>query len=69
MKRRTGGKLEGVDDQLITFERERRMNPEALPPAAGRPRGRSWSSSPETSQDGADAKAQALIHELRGTET
>jgi FAD/FMN-containing dehydrogenase/Fe-S oxidoreductase len=59
--------LEGVDDRLITFERKRRMNPEALRLL---PDGRGWLMVVFSgdSPDEADAKAQALIGELRGTE-
>ena len=59
--------LEGLDDRLITFERERRMNPEALRLL---PEGGGWLMvifSGDT-QDEADAKARALIDELHGTE-
>jgi FAD/FMN-containing dehydrogenase/Fe-S oxidoreductase len=59
--------LEGLDERLITFERERRMNPEALRLL---PEGHGWLMvifSGDT-QDEADAKARALIDELRGTE-
>ena len=59
--------LEGIDDRLITFERERRMNPEALRLL---PEGHGWLMvifSGDT-QDEADAKARALIDDLRGTE-
>ena len=59
--------LEGLDDRLITFERERRMNPEALHLL---PEGRGWLMVifSGNSQDEADAKARALIDDLRGTE-
>jgi FAD/FMN-containing dehydrogenase/Fe-S oxidoreductase len=59
--------LEGIDSRLITFERERRMNPEALRLL---PAGHGWLMvifSGDT-QDEADAKAHALIDELNGTE-
>jgi FAD/FMN-containing dehydrogenase/Fe-S oxidoreductase len=59
--------LEGLDERLITFERERRMNPEALRLL---PEGHGWLMvifSGDT-QDEADAKAQHLIDELHGTE-
>jgi FAD/FMN-containing dehydrogenase len=59
--------LEGLDERLITFERERRMNPEALRLL---PEGGGWLMvifSGDT-KDEADAKARALIDELRGTE-
>ena len=48
--------LEGLDDRLITFERERRMNPEALRLL---PEGRGWLMVSFTgdSQDEADARA------------
>ena len=58
--------LEGLDERLITFERERRMNPEALRLL---PEGHGWLMvifSGDT-QDEADARARALIDELRGT--
>ena len=57
--------LEGIDDRLITFERERRMNPEALRLL---PEGNGWLMvifSGESQED-ADGKAQALIKDLRG---
>ena len=59
--------LEGLDDRLITFERERRMNPEALRLL---PEGRGWLMVifSGDSQDEADAKARALVDDLRGTE-
>ena len=59
--------LEGLDDRLITFERERRMNPEALRLL---PEGRGWLMVifSGDSQDEADTKARALIDDLRGTE-
>ena len=59
--------LEGLDDRLITFERERRMNPAALQLL---PEGSGWLMVifSGDSQDEADAKARALIDDLRGTE-
>jgi FAD/FMN-containing dehydrogenase/Fe-S oxidoreductase len=59
--------LEGVDDRLITFERERRMNPEALRLL---PDGDGWLMVifAADTKDDADAKARALIKELSGTE-
>jgi FAD/FMN-containing dehydrogenase/Fe-S oxidoreductase len=59
--------LEGLDDRLIGFERERRMNPDALrllPPGSG------WLMVifGGDSADDADAKAQALLDDLVGTE-
>ena len=59
--------LEGVDDRLITFERERRMNPEALRLL---PDGQGWLMVifAGDSQEEADGKAHALIEDLRGTE-
>ena len=59
--------LEGLDDRLVTFERERRMNPEALQLL---PEGHGWLMvifSGDT-QDEADGKARALIDDLHGTE-
>ena len=59
--------LEGLDERLVTFERERRMNPEALKLL---PEGHGWLMvifSGDT-QEEADAKAQGLIDELHGTE-
>ncbi len=58
--------LEGIDGRLITFERERRMNPEALRLL---PDGDGWLMvifSGESQED-ADRKAQALIKDLEGT--
>jgi FAD/FMN-containing dehydrogenase/Fe-S oxidoreductase len=59
--------LEGIDGRLITFERERRMNPEALRLL---PQGNGWLMVifSGDSQDEADGKARALIDELHGTE-
>jgi len=59
--------LEGLDDRLITFERERRMNPAALRLL---PEGSGWLMVIFNggSQGEADAKAKALIEDLRGTE-
>jgi FAD/FMN-containing dehydrogenase/Fe-S oxidoreductase len=59
--------LEGLDDRLITFERERRMNPEALRLL---PDGHGWLMVifSGDSQDEADAKARTLIDDLHGTE-
>jgi len=59
--------LEGLDSRLITFERERRMNPEALRLL---PEGHGWLMVifSGDSRDEADGKARALIEELRGTE-
>lgn len=59
--------LEGLDDRLITFERERRMNPEALRLL---PEGGGWLMVifSGDSRDEADAKARTLIDDLRGTE-
>ena len=59
--------LEGIDGRLITFERERRMNPEALRLL---PEGDGWLMVifSGDSQDEADARARALIDELHGTE-
>jgi len=59
--------LEGLDGRLITFERERRMNPEALRLL---PEGDGWLMVifSGDSQDEADGKARALIDDLRGTE-
>jgi Fe-S oxidoreductase len=59
--------LEGLDDRLITFERERRMNPGALRLL---PEARGWLMvifSGDT-RDEADARARALIDDMRGTE-
>ena len=57
--------LEGIDSRLITFERERRMNPKALHLL---PDGHGWLMVifAGDSKDDADAKAQALIDDLRG---
>jgi FAD/FMN-containing dehydrogenase/Fe-S oxidoreductase len=59
--------LEGIDERLIDFERERRMNPEALQLL---PEGHGWLMVifSGDSQDEADGKARALIDELHGTE-
>src|SRR5579863_331262 len=59
--------LEGIDERLITFERERRMNPEALRLL---PEGHGWLMVifSGDSQDEADSKARALIDDLPGTE-
>jgi FAD/FMN-containing dehydrogenase len=59
--------LEGLDERLITFERERRMNPEALRLL---PEGGGWLMVifSGDAQDEADAKARALIDELHSTE-
>jgi FAD/FMN-containing dehydrogenase/Fe-S oxidoreductase len=59
--------LEGIDERLITFERERRMNPEALTLL---PEGHGWLMVifSGDSQDEADGKARALIDDLHGTE-
>jgi FAD/FMN-containing dehydrogenase len=59
--------LEGVDDRLITFERERRMNPEALRLL---PEGGGWLMVifAADTQDEADARAKALTEQLHGTE-
>ncbi|HEY2279754.1 MAG TPA: FAD-linked oxidase C-terminal domain-containing protein [Streptosporangiaceae bacterium] len=59
--------LEGLDDRLITFERERRMNPEAL---LLLPDGHAWLMVifPGDSKEDADAKAHTLVDELHGTE-
>jgi FAD/FMN-containing dehydrogenase/Fe-S oxidoreductase len=59
--------LEGLDDRLIGFERERRMNPQALrllPPGSG------WLMVifSGDSQQEADARAEALLDDLHGTE-
>ena len=58
--------LEGIDERLITFERERRMNPEALRLL---PEGHGWLMVifSGDSQDEADDRARALIDDLRGT--
>jgi FAD/FMN-containing dehydrogenase len=57
--------LEGIDSRLIMFERERRMNPKALHLL---PDGHGWLMVifAGDSKDDADAKAQALIDDLRG---
>ena len=58
--------LEGLDGRLIGFERERRMNPEALHLL---PDGDAWLMvifSGDSKED-ADAKARALLDELHGT--
>jgi FAD/FMN-containing dehydrogenase/Fe-S oxidoreductase len=59
--------LEGLDDRLITFERERRMNPEALHLL---PDGHAWLMVifSGDSKEEADAKAHALLDDLQGTE-
>ena len=59
--------LEGIDERLITFERERRMNPEALRLL---PEGHGWLMVifSGDSQDQADGRARDLIDDLRGTE-
>jgi Fe-S oxidoreductase len=59
--------LEGIDGRLIDFERERRMNPEALRLL---PEGKGWLMVifAGDSQDDADAKAQELLGDLKGTE-
>jgi len=59
--------LEGIDGRLIEFERERRMNPEALRLL---PEGNGWLMVifAGDSQDDADAKAQELLGHLKGTE-
>jgi FAD/FMN-containing dehydrogenase/Fe-S oxidoreductase len=59
--------LEGVDGRLITFERERRMNPEALQLL---PAGDGWLMVifAGDSRDDADAKARAMLADLKGTE-
>ena len=56
--------LEGVDTRLITFERERRMNPKGLHLL---PEGHGWLMVifAGDSKEETDAKAQALINELR----
>jgi Fe-S oxidoreductase/FAD/FMN-containing dehydrogenase len=59
--------LEGLDDRLITFERERRMNPEALQLL---PDGHAWLMvifSGDSKED-ADARAHTLLDDLHGTE-
>jgi FAD/FMN-containing dehydrogenase/Fe-S oxidoreductase len=59
--------LEGIDRRLVDFERERRMNPEALHLL---PEGNGWLMVifAGDSQDDADAKAQELLGHLKGTE-
>jgi Fe-S oxidoreductase/FAD/FMN-containing dehydrogenase len=59
--------LEGVDGRLITFERERRMNPEALRLL---PDGDGWLMVifAGDSRDAADAQARAMLADLEGTE-
>jgi FAD/FMN-containing dehydrogenase/Fe-S oxidoreductase len=59
--------LEGVDGRLITFERERRMNPEALQLL---PEGDAWLMVifAGDSRDDADARARAMLADLEGTE-
>jgi FAD/FMN-containing dehydrogenase len=59
--------LEGVDSRLVSFERERRVNPQALELL---PDGSGWLMVvfADDSKDDADAKAQQLISELSGTE-
>jgi FAD/FMN-containing dehydrogenase/Fe-S oxidoreductase len=59
--------LEGVDGRLISFERERRMNPEALRLL---PDGDGWLMVifAGDSRQEADAKAWALVRDLEGTE-
>jgi FAD/FMN-containing dehydrogenase len=59
--------LEGIDERLIDFERERRMNPEALRLL---PEGHGWLMVifSGDSQDEADGRARALIDDLHGTE-
>jgi FAD/FMN-containing dehydrogenase/Fe-S oxidoreductase len=59
--------LEGLDDKLISYERRRHMNPEAV---ARLPEGGGWlmvSFTGHTRQE-ADQRARALIDELRGSE-
>ncbi len=58
--------LEGIDERLITFERERRMNPAALTLL---PEGHAWLMVifSGDNQDEADGKARALIEDLHGT--
>ncbi len=58
--------LEGIDERLITFERERRMNPPALRLL---PDGQGWLMVifAGDSQEEADGRARALIDDLRGT--
>jgi FAD/FMN-containing dehydrogenase/Fe-S oxidoreductase len=59
--------LEGIDERLVTFERERRMNPEALRLL---PEGHGWLMVifSGDSREEADARARKLLEELRGTE-
>ncbi len=58
--------LEGLDDRLIRFERERRMNPEALRLL---PDGNAWLMVifAGDTQEEADARARALTEDLHGT--
>ncbi|MEV0236953.1 FAD-binding and (Fe-S)-binding domain-containing protein [Nonomuraea sp. NPDC050786] len=59
--------LEGVDDKLISYERRRHMHPEAL---ARLPEGGGWLMVSFSGRDKpeAEARARALIDELRGGE-
>ena len=59
--------LEGVDNALITVERQRRMNPKSLQLL---PEGNGWLMVifAADSKDAADAKAQALISDLEDTD-
>jgi FAD/FMN-containing dehydrogenase/Fe-S oxidoreductase len=59
--------LEGIDDRLVSFEREKREHREAI---AQLPRGAGWLMVSLTgdSQDEADARARALLDDLAGTE-
>jgi FAD/FMN-containing dehydrogenase/Fe-S oxidoreductase len=59
--------LEGLDGRLVGFEKERRLNPEALQLLPG---GDAWLMVifPGGSREDADAKARALLDELQGTE-